>query len=147
MFRVVQFPLDDARSAEARKIRTTVFCEEQQVPPEIEWDGLDPACDHFLILEGDTPIGAARLRAYHPEDGHGLAKAERVAILKEHRGRKAGWALMEAMIVHARARGFRVLMLNAQVAVEGFYAAMGFTPEGAPFTEADIAHVRMTLKL
>lgn len=142
MFRVVHFRLDDALMAEARKIRTTVFCAEQQVPPEIEWDGLDPACDHFLILDGDTPIGTARMR-----DCHGLAKAERVAILKAHRGRNAGWVLMEAMIARARARGFSAMMLNAQVAVEGFYTAMGFTPEGDHFREADIEHVRMTLKL
>lgn len=147
MFRVVHFPVDDARlneklMADARRIRTIVFCGEQRVPPELEWDGLDPACDHFLILDGDTAIGAARLRDYH-----GQAKAERVAVLADHRGRKAGWVLMEALIARARARGFETVVLNAQVAVEGFYRAMGFTPEGAHFLEADIEHVRMTLKL
>ena len=57
------------------------------------------------------------------------------------------WGRIEALIARAKARGFETLMLNAQVAVEGFYRAMGFTPEGAHFIEADIEHVRMMLKL
>ena len=125
--------------AKARRVRTEVFCREQQVPPEIEWDGLDATCEHFLILDGDTAIGAARLRDYG-----GMAKVERVAVLAPHRGRKAGWALMEALIARARGRGFTRMMLNAQVAVEGFYTAMGFAAEGERFVEADIEHVRMT---
>ena len=144
MLRVVHFSLDeaegnDARMADARRIRTAVFCGEQRVPPEIEWDGLDPACDHFLIFDGDTAIGAARLRDYH-----GRAKIERVAVLAAHRNRKAGWALMEAVLAHARKQGYATAMLNAQVAVEGFYTAMGFVPEGGRFVEANIEHVRMT---
>lgn len=142
MLRVVHFTADDARIVEARRIRTEVFCGEQQVPPEIEWDGLDASCDHFLILDGDAPIGAARLRDYH-----GRAKVERVAVLAPHRGRKAGWKLMDAVIARAKARGFATVMLHAQVAVEGFYAAMGFKAEGERFVEADIEHVRMTRRL
>lgn len=128
--------------ADARRIRTAVFCGEQRVPAEIEWDGRDPDCDHFLILDGDVAIGAARLRDYQ-----GLAKIERVAVLPVYRNRKAGWVLMEAVLAHAKKRGFSTAMLNAQVAVEGFYAAMGFVPEGERFMEADIAHVRMTRPL
>ncbi len=147
MLRIVHFSLDeaggdDARLADARRIRTEVFCGEQRVPPEIEWDGRDPACDHFLIFDSDTAIGAARLRDYH-----GLAKIERVAVLAAHRNRKAGWALMEAVLAHARKQGYATAVLNAQVAVEGFYAAMGFASEGGRFVEADIEHVRMTRRL
>lgn len=142
MFRVVQFGVDDTRIATARRIRTEVFCGEQQVPPEIEWDGLDPLCTHFLIFDGDAPIGAARMRAYQ-----GTAKIERVAVLAGHRGRKAGWKLMEAVLAHAKDAGFAKAMLNAQVAVEGFYSAMGFVPEGSRFIEADIEHVRMTFEV
>ena len=142
MLRVVLFTPDDARMAAARRIRTEVFCGEQRVAPEIEWDGRDAVCDHFLILDGDTPIGAARLRDYH-----GSAKVERVAVLASHRGRGAGRDLMAAVIARAKARGFAAVTLNAQVAVEGFYAAMGFAAESDRFVEADIEHVRMTLRL
>ena len=142
MFRVVRLTVDDALMAEARRIRTTVFCGEQQVPPDLEWDGADPACEHFLILDTDTALGTARLRDYH-----GMAKIERVAVLKPNRGSKAGWVLMEAVIARAKERGFATALLNAQVAVEGFYTAMGFASEGERFVEADIEHVRMTRQL
>ena len=128
--------------AEARRIRTEVFCQEQQVPPDLEWDGLDSACDHFLIFDGEAAIGVARLRAYH-----GMAKIERVAVLAPHRARKAGWVLMEAVLARAKDKGFAAAVLNAQVAVEGFYGAMGFIAEGQRFMEADIEHVRMTRRL
>lgn len=142
MFRVVRFAVDDAFMTDARKIRDVVFCQEQHVAAEEEWDGLDPACEHFLILDGDEALGTARLRDYH-----GVAKIERVAVLAEHRGRKAGWALMEAVVGRARGRGFPAALLNAQVAVEEFYAAMGFVAEGDHFVEAGIEHVRMTRAL
>lgn len=142
MFRVVRFAVDDAFMTDARRIRDVVFCQEQHVSAEEEWDGLDPACEHFLILDGDEALGTARLRAYI-----GVAKIERVAVLSEHRGRKAGWDLMLAVVARAKDRGFPAAMLNAQVAVEGFYAAMGFVAEGERFVEADIEHVRMTRRL
>ncbi|MBX7200014.1 MAG: GNAT family N-acetyltransferase [Rhodospirillaceae bacterium] len=142
MFRVVHFGPDDTRMADARRIRTEVFCGEQQVPPHLEWDGQDAVCDHFLIFDGDAAIGVARLRSYR-----GMAKIERVAVLAAHRGRDAGWDLMEAVLARAKARGFVKAMLNAQVAVEAFYAAMGFVSEGDRFMEADIEHVRMTRAL
>lgn len=142
MFRVVRFGLDDALMTEARRIREQVFHREQSVPADLEWDGLDYACEHFLILDGDTAIGAARLREYRGE-----AKVERVAVLTAYRDRKAGRALMEALIARARERGFARVVLNAQTAVEGFYAALGFAPEGERFVEAGIPHVRMALPL
>ena len=147
MVRVVSFGMDDGYMADARGIRNAVFCQEQHVSPDAEWDGRDPACEHFVILDGDEAIGAARLRDYEGADGKKWAKIERVAILAEHRGRKAGWDLMEAIIDRARERGFTAVMLNAQVAVEAFYAALGFRPEGARFMEEEIEHIRMTRPL
>ena len=152
MFRLVRFGMDDAFMADAhlgqvRAIRNAVFCQEQRVSPAEEWDGLDPACEHFLILDGDDALGTARLRDYTGTDGERWAKIERVAVLAEHRGRKAGWHLMEAVISRARERGFATAILNAQVAVEAFYAALGFVSAGERFVEADIEHIRMTRKL
>jgi predicted GNAT family N-acyltransferase len=147
MFRVVRFNMDDTFMVDARAIRNVVFCQEQHVSPEEEWDGLDPSCEHFVILEGDDAIGAARLRDYEGPDGKRWAKIERVAVLREHRGRKAGWDLMDAVIGRAKERGFTTAVLNAQLAVEDFYEALGFAAEGEHFVEADIEHIRMTRAL
>ena len=48
-------------NADIRRIREAVFIAEQHVPPELEWDSEDPTAVHFLALEGDYPIGTARL--------------------------------------------------------------------------------------
>ena len=85
MFRVIRFGIDDAFMADARAIREVVFCREQHVSAEEEWDGLDPTCEHFLIFDNDEAIGVARFRDYK-----GLAKIERVAVLAEHRAPMPG---------------------------------------------------------
>jgi predicted GNAT family N-acyltransferase len=138
-----RFGIDDPRMAAARTIREVVFCREQGVSAEEEWDGKDSESDHFLISDGDTAIGTARTRTYGP----GAAKIERVAVLKGHRGRGAGRAVMDAVLEHLRASGFTTAILNAQVAVEDFYKDMGFVSEGEHFWEAEIEHVRMTKRL
>jgi predicted GNAT family N-acyltransferase len=138
-----RFRIDDPRMAHARAIRETVFCAEQGVSADEEWDGKDAESDHFLLAEGTTPIGVARTRAYGP----GAAKIERVAVLKEHRGKGAGRVVMDAVLAHLLASGVQTAILNAQVAVEGFYKDLGFVSEGEHFFEADIEHVRMTKRL
>ena len=35
----------------SQKIREIVFCDEQKVSKQTEFDGLDDVCDHFLILK------------------------------------------------------------------------------------------------
>ena len=61
---------------EIKKIRTTVFIEEQNVPEELEWDEYDDTSTHFLAYYNDTPVGTARLL----KDGH----IGRMAILKDY---------------------------------------------------------------
>src|SRR3954462_10669459 len=141
--RCVRFGIDDPRMTAARAIRATVFCREQGVSAEEEWDGKDAESDHFLLTDAGVPIGAARTRSYEA----GAAKIERVAVLKEHRGRGAGRAIMDTVLDHLAARGFKTAILNAQVAVEDFYKGLGFVSEGARFVEAEIEHVRMTKRL
>ncbi|MDF2490907.1 MAG: family acetyltransferase, partial [Pseudomonas sp.] len=48
-------------NADIRRIREAVFIAEQSVPPELEWDSDDQGAVHFLALEGDYPVGTARL--------------------------------------------------------------------------------------
>ena len=40
-------------------IRNEVFCTEQKVSPELEFDGLDDECRHLLARLGDYPVGTA----------------------------------------------------------------------------------------
>src|SRR5687767_301516 len=75
-----------------RRVRHEVFVVGQGVPPELEVDGLDPACAHFVARLDARVIGTARLRAVE-----GSAKAERVAVLEADRGAGAGRALMAVL--------------------------------------------------
>lgn len=121
-------------------VREEVFVREQGVPRKLEWDGLDPACIHALVLSRDgEPIGTARLTP----DGH----IGRMAVRESWRGKGVGKALLEAMMRAARKRGFDHVVLNAQTHARGFYARFGFHAEGVEFLDAGIPHVRMAARL
>jgi len=124
-------------------IRREVFVGEQRVPSEIEIDGRDASCTHFVALADEELIGTARLRI--TEDGR--AKAERVAVRRAARGSGAGAALMRALEVEARTRGHDRLVLNAQVQVLPFYERLGYAVDGSEFLEAGIAHRPMSKRL
>jgi predicted GNAT family N-acyltransferase len=128
-----------AAQAEAKRIRFTVFVEEQAVPAELELDDKDAACIHALAYYDGEAIGTGRLLP----DGH----IGRMAVLKEWRGRGAGRALLRALLQAARRRGDREALLSAQVHALDFYRAEGFEPEGDVYDEAGIPHQAMRLRL
>lgn len=120
-----------------RDIRNRVFVEEQGVPPDLEWDGLDEHAYHVLACAADgTPIGTGRLL----QDGH----IGRLAVLREWRGKGVGGALLEILLVIANKMGYEQVLLHAQVAVKAFYQRRGFVPQGNVFMEAGIPHLLMT---
>ncbi len=117
-------------------VRHAVFVEEQGVPPDLEWDGLDEGCTHLLAEDAaGQPIGCARLLP----DGH----VGRMAVLMPWRGRGAGRALLQAALERARAAGVRVVRLNAQVHAIDFYRREGFEAFGEVFDDAGIPHRAM----
>ena len=120
-------------------IRREVFCVEQGVSEELEIDGLDAECRHYLLRVGGQSVGTARTRSVEP----GTVKVERVAILARYRGRGLGSALMRRLLRELDEKGCGRTVLHAQAHSETFYRALGFATEGAPFEEAGIPHVRM----
>lgn len=121
-------------------IRTQVFIEEQNVPVQDEWDGLDAVSWHYLAQEtSSVPVGCLRLTP----DG----QVTRLAVLKPYRRRGIARELMERVIRDAIERQFSALFLHAQLPVIGFYEALGFTASGPVFSDAGILHKAMTLAL
>ena len=110
-------------NAELRRIRESVFIAEQAVPPELEWDSDDASAVHFLAVEGDYPIGTARLLS----NGH----IGRVSVLRDWRGLKVGDALMRAVLAEAERLGLKEQMLSAQVHAAPFYERLGFEIVGS----------------
>ena len=124
----------------SQKIREIVFCDEQKVSKQIEFDGLDDVCDHFLILKKNNPVGTARLREKEP----GIFKIERVAVLKDERLHGCGKFLMKEVIKNTlKNNNLKMLVLHSQIQVKGFYEKLGFKEEGKEFFEDDIPHVKM----
>ena len=113
-----------------------VFVHGQNVPVEIERDGTDPACTHFLATAADgQPIGTARV------DQHG--HIGRVAVLKAWRGRGVGSELMEAVVTYLKTAGLEEALLNSQTSASEFYLKLGFEVRGEEFMEAGIPHIAM----
>ena len=120
------------------RLRRAVFIEGQQVPEELEIDGRDERCLHFLATLDGRPVGCARMR-----EESGAAKAERVAVLASHRGEGVGRALMRALEASAAEADFAEVVLHAQEEVIVFYERLGYRAEGPLFEEAGIMHRQM----
>jgi len=123
-----------------RAVRERVFVEEQAVPADLEWDGLDPGCVQAVAESEECDvIGTGRL---HPS-----GKIGRMAVLREWRGAGVGAGLLRVLMDEARSRGMEEVYLHAQTRVLGFYERFGFVAEGEEFEEADIPHRAMRARL
>lgn len=122
------------------RVRRVVFIEEQSVPEELEWDGLDEEAIHLLA---EDPEGRAIATARMLADGH----IGRVAVLKPWRGLGVGKALIYYLLEQARDRGFPQVFLDAQIEAIDFYRRLGFEAEGKEFMDAGIPHRHMFLVL
>jgi len=128
---------DQAALAHVREI---VFVHEQGVPLALEWDGIDPQCQHVLAEdERGMAVGTGRLLP----DGH----IGRMAVLQSWRQRGVGSALLRELMAMAAERGLSEVVLNAQTQALGFYARHGFSVDSEAFLDAGIAHQRMRRSL
>lgn len=126
------------------EIRRQVFIIEQQVPENLELDGLDTQADHYLIYADNNPIGTARVR--FPSNTQ--AKIERVAILFPYRGKGFGRQLVDYILQDLRQQDtLKIVTLGAQLPVIPFYEKLGFIARGEVFLDANIEHRLMDLEL
>jgi len=123
------------------EIRKQAFVQEQDVPLELELDGLDDDADHVIVYYNEKPIGCARIRINE------YAKLERVAILKQYRNRGFGTQLMHYLIDYCKSKNITEIRLHSQTYVSDFYEKIGFITRGKPFFEAGIEHAEMYMKI
>lgn len=121
------------------EIRRVVFVEEQNCPPELEWENEDVST-HFLATINGEPCGACRWRK--TEYGY---KLERFAVLQAYRGKGVGVKLVEAALNDLPDNDHTVY-LNAQLDAMPLYAKFGFVAEDPQFEEAGIQHFKMVKK-
>jgi predicted GNAT family N-acyltransferase len=120
-------------------IRRKVFVDEQNCPPELEWEFEDESI-HFMGTVDGVPAGAARWR--RTDKGY---KLERFAVLKEFRGYGMGKALVQS-VLDDLPEDANYIYLNAQLTAIGLYEKFGFVKEGPQFEEAGIQHFKMVGK-
>lgn len=126
-------------AAQLKAVREQVFIIEQQVPIDLELDGLDATAQHLLAINDvGEAIGCARLLS----DG----SIGRMAVLKLWRGLGVGSALLNKAVALYRQQNIQNITLSAQVHAIPFYEKSGFEVSSEPYLDADIVHVDMRLK-
>ena len=116
-------------------IRYKVFVGEQNVPVELEIDGLDDEAKHALAFVDGVPIGTGRILS----DGH----IGRVAVLKDYRGLGIGKSIMKELIKWAQNMNLEKAWLSSQWHAHSFYLDLDFVCVGEIYKEAGIDHIKM----
>ncbi|MCB2154020.1 GNAT family N-acetyltransferase [bacterium] len=137
---------DSADGEEARRIRLTVFVDEQKVPIEEEIDAIDPTAHHVLAVdESGHACGTGRIFPDPKEPSH--AHIGRVAVSASARGTGCGMAVLNSLIEEARRAGYKRAVLSSQTHAMGFYERAGFRAYGDVYMDAGIPHRDMDLDL
>jgi len=116
-------------------IRYEVFVDEQNVPVDLEIDGLDGKAKHALAFIDGVPIGTGRIL----NDGH----IGRVAVLKNYRGLGIGKLIMKELIKCAQDMSLEKVWLSSQWHAHSFYLNFGFVCVDEIYKEAGIDHIKM----
>ena len=134
----------DALGGDAAKVRTEVFVQEQKIPEALEWDEADHCAVHAVAYNG---LGQAVATGRLLKDAAGTIKVGRMAVKRVLRGSHLGRDILQALTDVAIKRGDSEILLHAQRSAEGFYKRAGFTSQGDPFDEVNIAHIEMVKRL
>ena len=133
----------DKELKEALQVRRRVFVEEQGISEDLELDGYDSEALHIVVKYGERVIGTARV--LFPASG--IAKIERMAILRPYRWKGIGSRIVSFLNEELKNRQISKVIVHAQYPVVGFYKSCGFVKSGLPFYEAGISHLRMEIEL
>jgi predicted GNAT family N-acyltransferase len=143
-----EFPSITVKSGESEiedafGVRYEVFVKEQGIDEELDRDGEDDGAVHFIAYLDETPVGTVRLRSVEPSIG----KVERLAVLKDYRGKGFGRNLMRELESFASFAGIGKLKMHAQESVINFYKNLGYQTVGEEFEEAGMPHREMRKEL
>ena len=121
------------------RLRVDVFVVEQDCPyPELDGRDLEPTT-RLLWSADDDGLVTATLRVLHDGDDRRIG---RVATATAARGRGLAADLMRAAVASCEGR---LVRLDAQAHLSGWYARFGFVVDGDEFVEDGIPHLPMTL--
>jgi len=131
--------IDPVRLYDLLRLRVDVFVVKQECPyPELDGRDLEPDAVMLWAEEDDQVLATVRLLVDHADDGMRIG---RVATAAAARGRGLAADLMRVAL--ERCAG-RLVRLDAQAHLEGWYARFGFVVDGPGFLEDGIPHVPMS---
>lgn len=133
----------DNELKEAFQVRKRVFVEEQGISEDLELDGYDSKALHMVVQYGERIIGTARVLFPTP----GMAKIERMAILKTFRRKGIGSKIVSFLNGRLKIKKISKVIVHAQCSAVPFYKSCGFIESGTPFNEAGIPHIKMEIQL
>jgi ElaA protein len=139
--------IDPLRLYDLLRLRVDVFVVEQECAyPELDGRDVEPDAVMLWAEEDEQVLATVRLLVDHADDTGAAAAADalrigRVATAPAARGRGLAADLMRLAL--DRAEG-RLVRLDAQAHLEGWYARFGFVVDGPGFLEDGIPHVPMS---
>nr|WP_199861844.1 GNAT family N-acetyltransferase [Frigoribacterium sp. CFBP 8766] len=136
--------IDPLRLYDLLRLRVDVFVVEQECAyPELDGRDVEPDAVMLWAEEDEQVLATVRLLADHSDDGADAdaLRIGRVATATAARGRGLAADLMRLAL--DRADG-RLVRLDAQAHLEGWYARFGFVVDGPGFLEDGIPHVPMS---
>ncbi|ANQ21855.1 acetyltransferase [Vibrio natriegens] len=106
----------------AQAIRYQVFTVEQQIPRELDLDGLDEGSIHALVEDKDALVATARLTI---KEG-GSSVMARVAVTEPYRGMGIASKVVKALMDYARNEGVSFIEIHAHGYLRSYYEKFGF---------------------
>lgn len=123
----------------AKEIREEVFVREQGF--QHEFDQTDDTAIHIVMYDEDE-IPAATCRVFWDEE-LGYYVLGRLAVIKKHRGKNIGAAMVKEAEENVKKRGGKSMALHAQCRAVDFYKKLGFTEFGNIEDDEGCPHVWM----
>ncbi|CAM3005375.1 GNAT family N-acetyltransferase [Vibrio mytili] len=106
----------------AQAIRHQVFTVEQNIPKELDLDGLDEESVHALVTENEALVATARL-TITAENSSVMA---RVAVTKTYRGMGIASNVVRSLMEYARNHGISSIEIHAHGYLRDYYEQFGF---------------------
>ncbi|MGC9461783.1 GNAT family N-acetyltransferase [Vibrio genomosp. F10] len=107
---------------QAQAIRFQVFTVEQNIPNELDLDGLDSVSVHALVKDNEQAVATARL-VVKKDNSSVMA---RVAVLEAYRGNGIASKVVNTLVEHAKRIGVSSIEIHAHSYLQNYYEKFGF---------------------
>ncbi len=134
----VQLVETEEQMQDALSVRDQVFVKEQKFAPEVEYDMYDSIADHIVIYVQGKAVATGRIRNLE-----NTAKLERIAVLRDYRGKGIGRMVIDALEEVAQTKGFIKVKLESQAHAQSFYEKLGYHAVSDVFEEHGVPHLVM----